>query len=47
MPKKLRQNWSVLFEEFEVSGLTQAAFCKQREPNPKYFNLKYHQAKLT
>lgn len=40
MPKHSRYNWPELFVKFDESGLTQAAFCKEHDLNPKYFNLK-------
>lgn len=36
-----KYNWPELFASFEASGLTQAAFCKERNINPKYFSLRY------
>ncbi|MCB5163021.1 IS66 family insertion sequence element accessory protein TnpA [Marinomonas algarum] len=35
-----KYNWPELFEAFEQSELSQTAFCKQRNINPK---LKQHQ----
>ncbi|MCB5162594.1 IS66 family insertion sequence element accessory protein TnpA [Marinomonas algarum] len=38
-----KYNWLELFEAFEQSKLSQTAFCKQRNINPKYFNVKLKQ----
>ncbi|MFA7555884.1 MAG: hypothetical protein WCY88_16695 [Spongiibacteraceae bacterium] len=40
MQRKTKQQWLVLIEQFEASGLSQADFCKTHEINPKYFSLK-------
>ncbi len=40
MPYKTKQEWQSLIVEFEKSGLTQAAFCRQNSLNAKYFSLK-------
>jgi hypothetical protein len=40
MPYKTKQEWQSLIVEFEKSGLTQAAFCRQYSLNAKYFSLK-------
>ncbi|MFT2111496.1 hypothetical protein [Marinomonas sp. 2405UD68-3] len=38
-----KYNGPELFEDFELSELTQTKFCKQRSINPKYFNIKFNQ----
>lgn len=40
MPRHTRYNWPELFAKFDESGLSQSAFCKEHDLNPKYFNLK-------
>ncbi|WP_425402633.1 IS66 family insertion sequence element accessory protein TnpA [Gynuella sunshinyii] len=35
-----KYNWPKLFQSFEQSDLTQAAFCQQHDLNPKYFSRK-------
>lgn len=35
-----REQWQQLISEFEQSGLSQTAFCKAQQINPKYFSLK-------
>ena len=35
-----KYNWPQLIEEHAQSGLSQTAFCKANNLNPKYFNLK-------
>lgn len=40
MAKYRKYNWRQLFVDFEQSGLSQAAFCKQHDLNAKYFSLK-------
>lgn len=38
-----KYNWPELFQAFEQSELSQTTFCKQRNINPKYFNVKLKQ----
>lgn len=44
MPRR-KYNWSQLFADFELSGLSQTDFCKQHDINPKYFSLKLSKSK--
>ncbi len=46
MARRSRQQWQSLIEEFENSQLTQTAFCKSHNLNPKYFSLKRSKLKL-
>ena len=39
-PRHRREQWQHLINEFEQSGLSQTAFCKTHDINPKYFSLK-------
>lgn len=45
MTKHRTYNWPQLLDEFEQSILSQVEFCKQREINPTYFNLKLSKRK--
>ena len=38
--KNRKYDWPHLLKEFEASGLSQAAFCKEYDLNPRYFSLK-------
>ena len=40
MARLSREQWQSLITQYESSGLTQTAFCKQHNLNPKYFSLK-------
>lgn len=40
MKKYRKYNWPEIVQAFEASGLTQTAFCKQQDLNPKYFSQK-------
>ncbi len=46
MAQRSRQQWQSLIEEFESSQLTQTAFCKSHNLNPKYFSLKRSKLRL-
>ena len=41
MSKRHNHNWLELFSDFEQSGLSQAAFCKQHNLSPTYFSQKF------
>ena len=43
MNKRSKSDWQTLFAEHEVSGLSAAAFCRERDLNPKYFSLRRKQ----
>lgn len=45
MPRHTRYNWPDLFAKFDDSNLSQTAFCKEHNLNPKYFNLKLFKRK--
>ena len=45
MTKYRKHNWQEYFKAFEQSDLTQTAFCKLHEINPKYFSQKLAQHK--
>lgn len=40
MTRRTQSEWQALIQEFEQSGLSQTAFCAQRDLNPKYFSLR-------
>lgn len=46
MAQRSRQQWQSLIDDFENSRLTQTAFCKSHNLNPKYFSLKRSKLKL-
>jgi len=43
MKKRTAEEWLVLFAEHEASGLSAAAFCRERGLCPKYFSLRRRQ----
>ncbi len=43
MKRRTSEQWQVLFAEHEHSGLTAAAFCRERGLCPKYFSLRRRQ----
>lgn len=43
--KRSKSEWLRLIEEFEQSGLSAAAFCRERGVNAKYFSLRKKQLK--
>ena len=43
MIKRSKQEWQALFSEHKSSGLTAAAFCRERSLCPKYFALRKRQ----
>lgn len=40
MNQRIKYDWPTLLKAFDASGLSQTAFCKQNNLNPKYFSLK-------
>lgn len=40
MKRKSKQEWLDIIQEFERSGLNQAAFCQAKGLRPNYFSLK-------
>lgn len=45
--KRTKEQWKKLFDEYEISGLSQAKYCEQEHINLKSFNNAYrrmHQA---
>ena len=38
-----KYNWPDLIDSYQASALSQTEFCKEKNINPKYFNLKYSQ----
>ncbi len=46
MTQRSRQQWQSPIEEFENSQLTQTAFCKLHNLNPKCFSLKRSKLRL-
>jgi len=43
MIKRSKEQWRALFAEHKSSGLTAAAFCRERSLCPKYFALRKRQ----
>lgn len=39
--KRTKEQWKKLFDEFEISGLSQAKYCEQEHINLKTFNNAY------
>ncbi len=46
MNRRTKSDWQTLFTEHEQSGLTAAAFCLERNLNPKYFSLRRKQLQV-
>lgn len=47
MNRRSNEQWLALFERHEKSGLSQTAFCKEHDLNPKYFSLRRKQLQAT
>ena len=43
MTRRTRTQWQALFNEYDQSGLTAAAFCREKKLCPKYFSLRRRQ----
>lgn len=41
--KRSDEQWQALFDDFERSGLSAAAFCRERDLPAPYFRTKYRQ----
>ncbi|WP_444889309.1 IS66 family insertion sequence element accessory protein TnpA [Microbulbifer sp. DLAB2-AA] len=47
MPKRTQSEWLTLFAEHRSSGLSAAAFCREKQLCPKYFSLRRRQLKAS
>ena len=47
MARRTQSDWLALFQAFEQSGLTQAAFCAQHDINATYFSSRRTQLLVT
>jgi len=47
MAKRSKSEWHTLFEEHNASGLSAAAFCRQRGVDAKYFSVRKRQLKAS
>lgn len=43
MKRRTPEQWRALFTEHAASGMTMAAFCRERGINPNYFSLRRKQ----
>ena len=43
MAKRSKSEWRTLFEEHDASGLSAAAFCRERGVDAKYFSVRKRQ----
>lgn len=43
MPKRSKEDWLALFQQYDESGLPASQFCQQNNLCPKYFSLRKKQ----